>query len=159
MTKIIPLGGGCSVASNLKSLNMRNKALFFDYLWNLNDGLNSATKIIDDNLEGFDKQEFYKYDYHPKWNFDGKKIVKNEKVIVHKKYPNIAFIHYDIFKDDKAINSFLRKAKRVRNILKSGDKIIFVYYRCYAEPINSDYKYYEDFDIDNKLKYFNIKKH
>jgi hypothetical protein len=136
----ISLGGGCDIASNLKRLKISNSTLFFDYLWNLDDGLKSVVKILDENFSSFTQKEYFIRTYHERFN---------KEVFVNVHFPNIAFIHYDMA-SSKAFSSFVRKINRMRKLLSSDKEIVFLYYRLHSEPINSNYKA----NIHDKMLFF-----
>jgi hypothetical protein len=138
-TRYISLGGGCNIKYYIKNLN-NQKTEFFDYLWNLDEGLYSVTKIIENDFSDFiDNNQFY-MNYHPRFK---------KNILIHKKYTNIGFIHYNIF---DVFDKFKRKSTRFLELLNSKEEIIFIYYRHYDEPCNNNYN--NNININEKLIYY-----
>ena len=60
----VSLGGGCDVATNLKKLGLRLEQYPFDWLWNLDAGLDYVSKIIATDFKGLTSKHDYTYASH-----------------------------------------------------------------------------------------------
>ena len=160
---VISLGGGCDIKLFLINKYFPNqKTEFFDYLWNFDKGLHYVSKILEESFNGFSSIGDYQYIIPKKFDSSLTKTIPKNKIslqdqtkdvyyFVPKKYPEIIFLHYNNPK--KFIVSFKKKIKRIKKLLVNN-KITFVYYRQFDEPINSIYINNLDYDIDNKIKFW-----
>ncbi|MBW6520773.1 MAG: hypothetical protein K0A99_07135 [Desulfoarculaceae bacterium] len=157
---VISLGGGCTVKTELiRKYFPEQPALFFDYLWNLDDGLEACTRIILNNFQNFQEVDDLLFYPHPKWNtyieLKPISLCSNlpgtiQNILVSKSFPNISFFHYKHTTD--TLQSFKRKSERFKKMLQDTDRqTIFLYYRQYDEPINSVYAERNDYSIVAKL--------
>jgi hypothetical protein len=157
---VISLGGGCSVKTELiRKYFPEQPALFFDYLWNLNDGLEACTQIILNNFKNFQEVDDLIFYPHPNWNrpleLNPVSLYVNlpgtiQNILVSKSFINISFFHYQHTTD--TLQSFQRKSERFKKMLQDTDRqTIFLYYRQYDEPINSVYPERNDYSIEEKL--------
>lgn len=130
MTSIISLGSSCDTANQLKRLNINNAHYFFDFIWNEYSGLDSVTKIIQEEFESFKSINNYTKSKgrlrHP--------IVKGN-FHINKNYPTILFMHHDTSKQE-VIESINRKITRTKDIFSNNNKKLFIYYRHYYWDFN-----------------------
>ena len=127
-TPIISLGSSCDGANQLKRIGINNIHYFFDFIWNEYDGLKTVTKIIDTDFKYFDDIKNYtKTTNHP--------VLKPKSFNINKYYPNFVFMHHNT-KEISVIESFNRKILRTKDILKSNNKKVFIYYRHYHWNFN-----------------------
>lgn len=125
---IISLGSSCDGANQLKRVGINNIHYFFDFIWNEIDGLKTVNEIMKNDFSYFNNIENYtKTSNHPILNWD--------KFNINKYYPNFVFMHHDTTKNE-VIESFNRKIERTKDILKSNEKKIFIYYRHYHWDLN-----------------------
>jgi len=128
--EVVSLGGGCDIASTLNYCRIRKQSGVFDWLWNLNLGLENVYSIIQDNfIEFLDEQNYY-YDKNARF---GDKLV-----LMHKKYPQLVFLHQNPLERKKDAEALSRRAKRFLNILNSRGKVLFVYYRLMDNDENKE---------------------
>lgn len=118
---IVSLGGGCDVALALQFCKIRDEACIFDWLWNLNSGLENVYSIIEDNFVEFLKTDSYYYEKYP--------IFGKKQVLTHKKYPQLVLLHQNPLDNKNDADALERRAQRFLNILKSKEKVLFIYYR------------------------------
>lgn len=159
--KYISLGGGCDIQTYLLNKYVNSETCVFSYIWNLDGGLINVIDIIKNNFLGLKNIEDYLIDYHPKFYFpetttNNKPIClscpKRENKLINKQYRSMSFFHYEL--SNEFIDSINRKIERFQNLLNSEEEILFLYYRQYDEPINSDYFNDKDYDINLKLDVF-----
>ena len=160
---IVSLGSGCDI--KLFLINKYYKYYpteFFDYLWNLDIGLGYVKDIIKNDFKGLTEESDFTLTIHKK--FQKNLITKlNENEIslqseelgiqhfVANKYPELNFMHYP--KIDELVESFNKKIKRFRKILKNRN-VYFVYYRQYDEPVQSEYVNNSDYNLDSKINFW-----
>ena len=123
-TIYISLGGGCDVATILRRYKYRLVSLPFDWLWNLNEGLESVTKIIANDFSDINKSESFTYRNHYKF--------PNNKTLTFENYPTIAHIHENFLEE---IDKFNLRIERLKKLLRGDNPIVFVYYRQYNEGL------------------------
>lgn len=157
---IVSLGGGCAIKTELiRKFFPEQPALFFDYLWNLDDGLDACTRIILNDFQDFREVDDLFYYPHPKWNTDSElkpislcinPVGTGQSILVSRHFINISFFHYQ--HTTKTLQSFKRKSERFKKILQDTTcQTIFLYYRQHDEPINGNYAEKNDYSIDEKL--------
>ena len=161
--KIVSLGSGCDIKLFLiNPLLPHYDTEFFDWLWNFDGGLFTVKKIIEDEFSGFNNVgEFYS-GIHPKFESKLKSEIKSNQVslkfddkdtyynIPHK-YPEIVFMHYENIPDIVSFNP--KRIDSFRRLIKKNNTF-FVYYRQFDEPINSEYINNIDYDLSEKLNYW-----
>lgn len=120
---IVPLGGGCDTGIILNRLKLRKQALPFDWLWNLDTGLDSVTDIIDSNFKHVIDSDSYEYRNH--YRLD-------KLQIVYKNYPSIIHMHSNPFLQS-GHSALVRRYSRFHQLLKSSQYIRFIYYVNHEE--------------------------
>ncbi|MCM2372211.1 DUF1796 family putative cysteine peptidase [Aporhodopirellula aestuarii] len=123
---VISLGGGCDIAMILGHYHLRHTSLPFDWLWNLHDGLDAVTSIIERDFEGIRGREAYTQSKHFRW--------PNQQSVVFKEHPHIAHVHNNPLEDQHALETLDRRIDRLAGILAEPQReIAFVYYRRFDE--------------------------
>ena len=147
------------VTEFLKPHGLTNTHQFFDFLWNLDGGLENVSAIIANHFEGFDQLDNYIYDLHPEWNTEqnqGPLVLACANVqtpqLVLAAYRNIAFIHHK--RSIELVDSMIRKRDRLLTLFESSRPLTFIYYRQYHAPVHGNYINQLDFDIGEKLTHF-----
>lgn len=160
---IVSLGSGCDIKIFLINTHYKHYPTeFFDYLWNLDIGLDYVKDIIKNDFEGLTEEADFTLTTHKK--FQKNLITKlTEKDLslqseelgtqhhVPKKYPELNFMHYPEI--NELVKSFNKKIKRFRKILKSRN-VHFVYYRQFDEPVQSEYVNNSDYNLDSKIEFW-----
>ncbi len=118
----VSLGGGCDVATNLKKLGLRHEQYPFDWLWNLDAGLDYVSKIIATDFKGLTSKHDYTYASH--------QINPVEKFLIFKDYPKIAHLHSNPHDNSDVLADYKVRIDRFRKLIKdTGEKTTFIYYR------------------------------
>ncbi|MBT4519830.1 MAG: hypothetical protein HOC23_07475 [Halieaceae bacterium] len=153
----VSLGGGCDVATELlQRRGLSDTSHFFDYLWNLDGGLNNVSRIIASRFAGFDSQECFIRLRHPEWNTA--EVAGSLRIacadleaeqLCHRDYPDIVFLHYR--EGAELVDKLSRKAERFMQLLEGNGPLTFIYYRQYHGPILGQYINKPNYDIDDKL--------
>jgi len=160
---IVSLGSGCDIKLFLINTHYKHYPTeFFDYLWNLDIGLDYVKDIIKNDFEGLAEKADFTLTTHKKFqkNFiinltESEISLQSEELgiqhYVPKKYPELNFMHYPEI--NGLVKSFNKKIKRFRKILKNRN-VHFVYYRQFDEPIQSEYVTNSDYNLDSKIEFW-----
>ena len=131
---LISLGSGCMSAQILDEIGLRKQSLPFDWLWNLDGGLELVANIINDDFIDYGNREKLVRGWHYRWN---------NQVLIHSSYPEIAHIHSDPLANNEDFLTLLRRVKRFKELLNGKDKIVFIYFRSFSETnhnkVNEEY--------------------
>lgn len=120
----VSLGSGCAVSQRLNEAGLRKQSYPFDWLWNLEGGLEVVNDIIGNDFFQFIYRSNLVTENHYRWN---------KKVIINRFYPNIAHIHSDPQNNEKDYQSLLRRVKKIRDLLNGKSNIQFIYFRSIEE--------------------------
>lgn len=160
---VVSVGSGCDVKLFLINKHYKHYPTeFFDYLWNLDIGLDYVKDIIKNDFEGLTEEADFILTTHKKFQ---KNLITNlaeneislqseELGIQHfvaKKYPELNFMHYPEI--DELVKGFNKKIRRFRKIIKSRN-VHFVYYRQFDEPVQSEYVTNSDYNLDSKINFW-----
>lgn len=162
----IPIGNACNIASYLKHVGLRGIAYPFD--WNVTP-IKSAVKLINNDFEDFMELEnliFLEPTNRLLFKEDGINLEVTEDIItpVYCKKYNMLFVHDFSSKGKKEFelikNKYIRRIERLRKILKSDKKIIFVYDNSplndWQSGLYKNVEYSFEFLSDNDLDKLNI---
>jgi len=125
----VSLGSACDTAMIFDRLKIRQTSYPFDWLWNLDTGLESVINIIENDFSSILNKESYAKKYHFR--------LPNE-VIVYKEFPSIIHMHSDPLSSIAAHETLVRRIFRFRELLLSDTKIHFIYYKNYNEELLKD---------------------
>lgn len=118
----VSLGGGCDVATNLKKLGLRLEPYPFDWLWNLDAGLDYVSKIIATDFKHLSNKDDYIFASH--------QISPGEKFLIFKNYPKIAHLHSNPYENDDVLEDYKVRINRFRKLISNtNEKATFIYYR------------------------------
>lgn len=120
----VSLGSGCTISQSLREIGLRKQSLPFDWLWNLDSGLDVVNTIIKDNFVQFKDRKNLVLGSHYRWD---------KKVIINSVYPNIAHVHSDPLHIDEDYGTLLKRINRFKKVLESNGNVQFIYYRLTTE--------------------------
>lgn len=124
--QVISLGGGCDIAMNLERLGFKKESLFFDWLWNLNSGLEAVNNIIKNDFYGVIKPDSYEKRLHYRFH--------SQEVVVYKHYPLIAHLHSNPLNNEYDHDTLVRRINRTKELFSVPDRhLVFIYYLNYEE--------------------------
>lgn len=136
--KYVSLGFNCNVALALKNNNLKEETNIFDYLISNPESL---LKILNEDVTDFlkDKPIFLKFKKNNKFLIIENSCKKKKDLCIYDKNINLIFPH-DYNGTQQSIidtkNKYKRRIIRFKNILKSKDKVLFIF------SGKSDYKDY-----------------
>lgn len=119
----ISLGAGCNAAMMFRKLGLRKAAYPFDWLFNLDADLTSATAMIHDDFQKVCAPDCYMPANHPEITTE---------VVAYRDYPAVLHIHSNPMSKTSDHDKLVRRFDRFRRTLRSRDKLHFVYYRNLA---------------------------
>ena len=122
----ISLGSACDTAMVMDSAGVRKKGYPFDWLWNLDTGLESVTEIIRNDFKQITSDNCYAKKRHYRFS---------DSMIVYKDYPSIAHLHVNPLEDIKEHQKSCRRAFRFIEEMKRNTVKHFIYYRCLEEDL------------------------
>ena len=120
----ISLGSACDTAMILDEFCIRKKSYPFDWLWNLDYGLEAINRMLTEDFftvltpNAYSNAEHYRFD---------------KKQIVYERYPSIVHMHSDPLKDISAHEQLVRRIRRFEKRLHENCFIHFLYYKNYNE--------------------------
>lgn len=120
----ISLGSACDTAMILDRMRLRKKSYPFDWLWNLDSGIDFVADAIKSDFSKILMQDSYCKRDH--WRL-------SDKVLVYKDYPLVVHMHSDPLSRIEDHDDLVRRIKRFRELMNSNAKLHFVYYRNYYE--------------------------
>jgi len=124
-TTVVSLGGGCDVATILGDFGVRRASLPFDWLWNLDTGLETVCDIIVDDFAHSLKPDSYGLTEHYRF--------PSRLSVTYSSYPSVVHMHSDPFRVPEDHATLVRRIQRFRRTLQDAPHITFVYYRCLEE--------------------------
>lgn len=124
-TTVVSLGGGCDVATILGDFGVRRASLPFDWLWNLDTGLETVCDIIVDDFAQILKPDSYGLTEHYRF--------PSRLSVTYGSYPSVVHMHSDPFRVPEDHATLVRRIQRFRRTLQDAPHITFVYYRCLEE--------------------------
>lgn len=122
----ISLGAACDVAGNLNYVGLRHRSYPFDWLWNLDQGLEAVIQIFQDDFQDITQPCCYVEQSHYRFP---------EPMVVYKAYPTIAHLHTNPLQDKDAHKTLCRRVDRLREEMNKDTVKHFVYYRNFSEGI------------------------
>jgi hypothetical protein len=126
----VSLGGGCDAATNLKKLGLRLDPYPFDWLWNLDAGLDYVSKIVATDFKDLTSKDDYTFASH--------QINPGEKFLIFKNYPKIAHLHSNPHDNSDELSDYQVRIDRFRKLVKNtSERTTFIYYRNSAETEES----------------------
>jgi len=122
----ISLGSACDTATIMDSAGIRKKSYPFDWLWNLDTGLESVTEIIRNDFKQITVDNCYAKNRHYRFP---------DSMIVYKDYPSIAHLHCNPLEDIKEHQRLCGRTFRFMEEMKGNNVKHFIYYRCFEEDL------------------------
>lgn len=122
----ISLGAACDVGMVMDELALRKTSLPFDWLWNLDSGLEAVTHMIATDFALVSDRQSYEIQDHYRLTSPS---------VVYRSYPSIIHMHSNPMDFDDAHLALQRRMQRFRDVLASGDTLHFVYYKNYNEEL------------------------
>ena len=159
----ISIGPYCTTAHIIKDNNLRRNAYPFDYIFS---SLEMVKHCIKDRFNIFLDKKYYKssdFIEEPRmYHLFYQKFIDTEILKKHHMVHNLddiannlenreIFLHHNLL-DDNTYLSFVRRCKRLLELIDNNSKIVFVYYNCYTDNIDDIIDFHKNF-YDNKNIY------
>lgn len=120
----ISLGSACDAAMILDKIKFRKNAYPFDWLWNLESGIENVIDIISSDFKNIVSENSYIQTRHYRLP---------NPVVVYKEYPTVIHMHSNPMINKKDHYTLLRRIQRFQEVMKSQTRIHFIYYRNHYE--------------------------
>ena len=155
--EFISIGPNCSSSHTLQAIGLRQSAYPFDHIFS---SLEMVKHCINDRFNIFLDKQYYKYGsenstYHLFYsNFINTELLKKHHIahnltdIANNLTNREIFIHHNLLNNDTYL-AFVRRCKRLLNLIDNNNKIVFVYFNGYTNDFSDILDFYNNFS-DNK---------
>jgi len=159
--EFISIGPYCASAYILERHNLRTNAYPFDYIFS---SLEFVKHAINDKFDIFLDKQYYKNGssnnnmHHSFYsNFIDTEILKQHHIAnnLHDIANNLQnreiFLHHNLLNNDNDYLAFVRRCKRLLELIEKNNKIVFVYYNCYTYEFNDLIDFYNSFSHNKNI--------
>jgi len=102
---VISLGGGCDAAQALREFGDRRQSYPFDWLWNLDTGLDTICDIFVDGFATILDRDAYALSPHYRF--------PDELSVTYRDYPSVVHVHMDPLRNPDDHRTMVRRIKRL----------------------------------------------
>lgn len=124
----ISLGAACDGAMILDSLCLRSKGYPFDWLWNLDSGMDFVCDAILNDFQKISNEKAYTNSDHYRFT---------HSAVTYREFSHVAHVHSNPMDNKVDHEQLVRRTKRFKETLLDNSHKNFVYYRAVEEDILS----------------------
>lgn len=129
-SEIISLGGACDVGIALQWMRIKGPSYPFDWLANLEGGLEQVVEILENNFDTVNQYDSYDLRYFPEFS---------KRLAVYKNHPSVVHLHSNPLSDRNEHEKLVRRMKRFQVTMEEeGLFVHFLYYRTLDALIQKD---------------------
>jgi hypothetical protein len=161
--EFISVGPYCASAEIIKGHGLRKKSYPFDYIFS---SLEMIKHCINDKFAIFLDKQYYRsgesphnqsmhHSFYAKY-IDTEILRRHHIADNASKYADDLanreiFIHHDLLINNDVYESFVRKCRRLLDLIEQNQKIVFVYYNCYTENFDDIVDFYLNFSGNKNI--------